>query len=129
MQIDISADIDDAMTMLQRAQGNVPEALGNGLDEAAFIVEGAMKVYPPQRPTTYVRTGRLGRSWTTRKIREPGAVGRQVGNVTEYGPWVQSKDLQAWMHRDWWQTDEEVIADNRATIVQVVNDALLRGIR
>ena len=129
MQIDISADIEDAMTMLQRAQGNVPEALGNGLDEAAFIVEGAMEVYPLQRPTTYVRTGRLGRSWTTRPIREPGAIGRQVGNATEHGPWVQSQKLQAWMHRDWWQTDEEVITNNRTVIVQVVNDALLMGIR
>ena len=129
MQIDISADIDDAMAMLQRAQGNVPEALGNGLDEAAFIVEGAMEVYPLQRPTTYVRTGRLGRSWTTPPIREPGAIGRQVGNATEHGPWVQSQKLQAWMHRDWWQTDEEVITNNRTVIVQVVNDALLMGIR
>ncbi len=129
MEIDISAEVGEAIAELERIGGNIPEALGEGLDEAAFIVEDAMKTYPMQRPTTYVRTGRLGRSWTTRPIREPGAVGRQVGNATDYAPWVQSQKLQAWMHRDWWQTDEEVIADNRATIVQVVNDALLRGIR
>ena len=129
MQIDISADIDDAMAMLQRAQGNVPEALGNGLDEAAFIVEGAMKVYPLQRSTTYVRTGRLGRSWTTRPIREPGAIGRSIGNNTKYAPWVQSSELQAWMHRGWWQTDEQVLADNQRAIVEVITDALVRGIR
>ena len=129
MQIDISADIDDAMTMLQRAQGNVPEALGNGLDEAAFIVEDAMKTYPMQRPTTYVRTVRLGRSWTTRPIREPGAIGRSIGNNTKYAPQVQSSELQAAVHRGWWQTDEEVLADNRRAIVEVITDALVRGIR
>ena len=129
MEIDISAEVGEAIAEMERIGGNIPKALGEGLDEAAFIVEDAMKTYPMQRPTTYVRTGRLGRSWTTRPIREPGAVGRQVGNATDYAPWVQSQKLQAWMHRDWWQTDEEVIADNRATIVQVVNDALLRGIR
>lgn len=129
MEIDISAEVGEAIAELERIGGNIPKALGEGLDEAAFIVEDAMKTYPMQRPTTYVRTGRLGRSWTTRPIREPGAIGRSIGNNTRYAPQVQSSELQATVHRGWWQTDEEVLADNRRTIVQVVTDALVRGIR
>ena len=129
MEIDISAEVGEAIAELERIGGDIPDALGKGLDEAAFIVEDAMKTYPMQRPTTYVRTVRLGRSWTTRPIREPGAIGRSIGNNTKYAPQVQSSELQAAVHRGWWQTDEDVLADNQRAIVEVITDALVRGIR
>lgn len=56
----------------------------------------------------YRRTGTLGRRWTTEVSRQGDDLVGRVGNVTVYGPFVQSVDGQAAVHRGRWRTDEQV---------------------
>lgn len=56
----------------------------------------------------YRRTGTLGRRWTTEVSRQGDDLVGKVGNVTAYGPFVQSVDGQAAIHRGRWRTDEQV---------------------
>ena len=56
----------------------------------------------------YRRTGTLGRRWTTEVSRQGDDLVGKVGNVTAYGPFVQSVDQQAAVHRGRWRTDEQV---------------------
>lgn len=56
----------------------------------------------------YRRTGTLGRRWTTEVSRQGDDLVGKVGNVTVYGPFVQSVDEQAAVHRGRWRTDEQV---------------------
>lgn len=110
MEIIITTSADQVAEELARHGANILDILQGPLDRGAFRIEAAMKVYPSQRSgSTYRRTGTLGRRWTTRRISAPGMAGREVGNNTEYAPFVQSSELQAYMHRGVWQTDEEVI--------------------
>lgn len=110
MEIVIDTNAGEVAADLERRGLSILGVLQGPLDRGAFRIEAAMKVYPAQRSgSTYRRTGTLGRRWTTRRISAPGMVGREVGNNTEYAPFVQSSELQAYMHRGVWQTDEEVI--------------------
>ena len=65
----------------------------------------------------YIRTGTLGRRWTTKVSQSGAGVTGKVGNNTEYAPWVQSERFQAGIHRGNWQTDEQVVERNRDRIV------------
>lgn len=53
-------------------------------------MQQAMAKYPPQQPTTYRRTGGLGRGWQVSTRREMGVVVEvQVFNRVPYSPYVQ----------------------------------------
>ena len=75
------------------------------------------------------RTGTLGRRWTTRITRSAGGLTDKVGNNTKYAPWVQSERFQAGLHRKRWQTDQQVINDNRRAIVDDFEREIRRVLR
>lgn len=99
---------------LQRAQ-----LLAAPMEIAVDRIKGFMNKYPVQRNanSTYVRTGTLGRRWTTRVTPSALGVTGKVGNKTIYGPWVQSAAFQAEIHQRWWQTDRDAIRVNRNAII------------
>lgn len=125
MEIVITTNANQVADELARHGANILDILQGPLDRGAFRIEAGMKVYPTARSESrYRRTGTLGRRWTTRRISAPGMVGREVGNNTEYAPWVQSSELQAYMHRGVWQTDEDVIRREAPGIVRDVESTL-----
>jgi hypothetical protein len=64
----------------------------------------------------YVRTGKLGQSWTY-KIETTGAGLRGViGTNMGYARWVQNEDSQAAIHRGNWLTDARVVSQRRDEI-------------
>lgn len=97
--------------------------------QSVFLLQSYMAKYPDQPAPRngnlpYIRTGTLGRRWTTDVVVNPGSVVGEVGNNTTYGPWVQSSRFQAWMHKGIWQTDEEAIRDNQEQIQDFFDHAI-----
>ena len=83
-------------------------------------LQAAISPYP-DRPahSTYVRTGTLGRSWTTKVSGFASNMVGTLGNVVNYGPWVQSAKKQVWFHKETgWLTDETVMNREKDAIVQ-----------
>ena len=75
-----------------------PKVAAKALDEVlkAFGVtaQRELKKYPPQQPTTYVRTGTLGRNWEAYTLLSGKSVTLQ--NTVPYSGWVQGdKSTQA----------------------------------
>ena len=77
----------------------------------------------------YVRTGTLGRRWTTRVRGSADGVEGTVGNNTEYAPFVQGKSQQAQIHQGRWETIEQVLEDNEQVIVADFNRAIEKALR
>lgn len=125
MELIIETNADEVAEALTRRGLDVLQVLEGPLDRGAFRIEAALKAYPAQRSgSSYRRTGTLGRRWTTRPIREADTVGREVGNNTVYAPFVQSDEMQAYMHRGVWRTDADVLRREAPAIVRDVEDAL-----
>ena len=53
----------------------------------------------------YVRTGKLGQSWTWKITTTGSGLRGQVGTNLKYAPWVQSSESQARIHQGNWLTD------------------------
>lgn len=86
---------------------------------AVVRVHYTVAKYPPRPPESqYTRTGTLGRRWTTRVTRVTGGVQGTIGNNTLYGPYVQSNEHQAGIHRGRWITIEEAIQRNLILITR-----------
>lgn len=80
-----------------------------------------LKKYPPQRnPDTNYERGfgvrpnqrvseDLGARWAGEIHRGNGEIRIDFGNNASYAPFVQSLQYQADIHKDWWQTDEQMI--------------------
>jgi len=80
-----------------------------------------LKKYPPQRnPNTKYERGfgvrpnqrvseDLGARWNAEISYSASAVRVDFGNNASYSPFVMAKQYQADIHRDWWQTDEDMI--------------------
>ena len=114
------------------------DALFRKLDNAAAIstlrppmqrdvyrLQAGMAKYPAARAgSSYVRTGTLGRRWTTKITESNGGLIGTVGNNTKYGPWVQSSAFQARMHQGRWQTDADVAKKEEAAIVRDFEQAI-----
>ncbi len=105
---------------------NIGSILRDPMTRAALRVQTDMQKYPPQRAgSAYRRTGTLGRRWTTpRVISEARRVEGSVGNNTSYGPFVQSSQFQARVHRGLWQTDAQVMERNIPVIVSEFEAAI-----
>lgn len=96
------------------------------------LLQSKLSKYPPARVgSKYERTGELGRNWTV----EPGEtsplrVSRKLGNRLEsYAPWVQSKLLQARVHRGRWLTEVDAVEQNRNDIAAIFRAAIERVAR
>lgn len=75
----------------------------------------------------YRRTGTLGRRWTTNITGSGSAEIRgEIGNATEYGPWVQAAESQAAIHQGRWRTDVQV-AEMMAGPIQALFEARLQA--
>ena len=80
-------------------------------------VSGKMKVYPPQRPTTYVRTGILGKRWDYKAKQEEV----RVFNPTDYASYVQGDEDQTWFHKlTGWQTLKKTVQANTEELVNLL---------
>ena len=64
----------------------------------------------------YRRTMTLSRRWTTEVIASPAEIRGIVGNITTYGPWVQSEANQATIHQGRWRTAERVAREMEPTV-------------
>lgn len=84
------------------------------------------KAYPPKPSgSTYVRTGRLKRSW---KSRETGELEVTISNDAShkgkfYAPFVVGTN-QAWMHKGrWWKGYETIEQEHLGTLVENLEEA------
>ncbi|MBI1296673.1 hypothetical protein GC175_17090 [bacterium] len=90
------------------------QALRAPAQRAVSRVVRFMADYPPVPATSkYIRGGpdseRLGQSWNEEVKVSDSQLEARAGNNASYGPWVQSAEWQAWMHRGRWQTDEDAV--------------------
>jgi len=104
----------------------IQDVLEPPMQRAVLRVQARMAKYPPPpAKSRYVRTGTLGRRWTTRVDRTVAGVIGKVGNNTIYGPFVQSKQFQAKVHQGrWTNTDEQVLSEELPTITADFNRAV-----
>lgn len=94
----------------------VQVALGNAVQLSLDLLLARVTQYPPPPPnSTYVRGGpgsqNLGQKWTVQVERFSDGVEGIIGNNVTYGPYVQSRDMQAWMHQGRWDTIEDIAED------------------
>jgi len=64
----------------------------------------------------YVRTGKLGQSWTWEITQTSAGLRGGVGTNLGYAKWVQKEDSQARIHRGNWLTDARAVDQRRAEI-------------
>lgn len=104
---------------------NIGQILRTPMYRAVLRIQADMQKYPPQRAgARYRRTGTLGRRWTTNVVSAARRVEGSVGNNTVYGPFVQSSQFQARVHRGLWQTDAQVMERNIDVIVSEFSAAI-----
>ena len=120
---------DRVIALLGRVKGM--DKLRPSMVRAVALLHADVATYPPEpRGSSYVRTGTLGRKWTTRVDQSLGEISGRVGNNTEYAPLVQSYQFQAWMHRrTGWQTDRQVMERNRDAIIRDFQQAIRNAIQ
>lgn len=91
-------------------------------------VVNRMADYPaPPTGSTYRRTTTLGKRWTQTQpdiTENTTELVVKVGNNTAYGPWVQNKQFQAYMHQGRWQTDEDTLRSLAPGIEAALNAAV-----
>lgn len=120
---------DRVIARLGRAKGI--DKLRPPMVRAVARLHQDIAVYPPEpRGSSYVRTGTLGRKWTTKIDQSFNGIEGRVGNNTEYAPLVQSYQFQAWFHRrTGWQTDRQVMDRNRDAIIRDFQQAVRNAIQ
>ena len=77
----------------------------------------------------YVRTGKLGQSWSTRVDGDANELVGRVGTNLNYAPYVESAALQAGIHQGRWHTDEQAIRQHRDRIIARFRAALEGAIK
>jgi hypothetical protein len=98
------------------------------MQRSVMILQAALAKYPPKRPSLYVWTGTLGRSWTPRVRPEGDRLVGRVGTKVIYAPFVQSQAFQAEIHQDHWQTDVQVLENNKTRIMRQFELAIERAL-
>ena len=101
-------------------------ALRAPLVRGVSVLHEAIATYPPPPPnSTYVRTGTLGRRWTT-KVQTLTTFRGTIGNNTVYAPDVQDAAKQRPIHRGRWQTIQSVVSEKRGEILADFQAAINR---
>lgn len=122
-QADVAA-LQDAIAAIAETGGN---ELRTMFEQGLMVLQGAAADYPQQPDTEYRRTGTLGRTWVSagRVIegRHVGDLVGRVGNATPYGLYVQDPARQAEFHADIWHTTDDIVADNRDAIDDLLSQA------
>lgn len=75
-------------------------------------------------PAGYVRSGTLGRKWTTKIIRTMRGLIGELGNNTAYGEFVQGLRQQIFHAMSGWRRFDKVLAINRPKIERVWKRAI-----
>lgn len=121
--------VDKLIKKLGKVEG--VKVLEAPMKRSVLRLQRDMADYPPQRPgSSYVRTGTLGRRWTTRIRKSSNGVTGIVGNNTIYAPVVQSHRFQARIHRALWKnTDRRVIEKNQRDIVADFEREIKRALK
>jgi hypothetical protein len=84
--------------------------LGHGARTIQDVLAGMVQ-YPPERPgQRYVRTGRLGDSWTARAYGKYHITFKNAAPYARYVIGDGKGEGQAWMHKGRWWTAVERIA-------------------
>lgn len=101
------------------------------MQRAVYRLQARMQDYPPAPATSrYIRTGTLGRRWTTRIAKSSNGITGTIGNNTAYGPYVQSERFQTRTHkRTGWRTDQNAVDQERAAIVADFEQAIQKALR
>ena len=130
VELEVRIDgIDAAVARLQGMRADLLGIIEPALLRAGYRTEAEAKEYPPQRPTDYVRTGKLMQSWFTDPVVRSGDELRlMIGTRLAYGPYVRSEERQAWMHRGVWRTDEEVKNEQLGPMVEEMRAALVAAV-
>lgn len=80
------------------------------------ILEQGIRPYPPPPPgSTYDRTYRLFNSWHS-NVPSGGDLFIVESSGVDYAELVQQRSTQAWMHRNRWQTVEDVAEEREAFV-------------
>ena len=105
---------------------NAMKALEPPMHKAMFRLQTPLATYPPAPANSkYVRTGTLGRRWTTDVDVKSDEIIGKVGNNTEYAPRVQSARFQKPIFkRIGWKTDREVLDQELPAIVKDFQEAV-----
>jgi hypothetical protein len=89
-----------------------------------------LATYPPQEPTSYRRTGTLGRLWSSAQPEyqtQSNGFEARIGNATPYGPFVQGEDDQSQVMTDkGWANVADVVAAHQDSIDAYLEAALNR---
>lgn len=117
------------------------EAAEPAMESAVVFLHGMLPGYPPAIPnSSYVRTGTLGRSFTTDVIPEFSSVVGEIGTRLNYAPWVVGDDFpgseingvmkyQAKVHQGrWWQFND-IVNDNIGDAWASFNETFLPAFR
>lgn len=119
--------------LLRRFPEITARMLSDTMRDILVMLSGRMARYPKPPPdSTYIRTGTLGRLWTSEP---PTITGNErsiigyIGNKTPYGPYVQDEVDQANVHRGRWQTNEQVVKASMPEIEQLLEMGLEQVLR
>jgi hypothetical protein len=112
--------------------------LESTMGEAGIMLLSQIPDYPPQViGSGYVRTGTLGRLWTSDTEVLGNDVVGIIGNNTGYGPWVVSDEVskvnsagpQAWFHKGKWWIIQDVVRDNAQQVFDLFREMVRRLLR
>lgn len=102
---------------MQEYPPNLPPKQGTAYNPVRFTTRGGKAVsFIAKARKPYKRTGTYGRRWTARVTARAGVLTGRVGNNVRYARYVGSAQDQAGIHRGRWNTDEQVLNEERAAI-------------
>lgn len=84
-----------------------------------------MAKYPPQRPTTYRRTGNLGRGWKASFRAEGGHLVSDAVNDVGYAPFVEGPNQTSVMKSKGWQNLDHEAKEVHADMVDKLRKAIV----
>lgn len=117
MQIKVEG-LDKVREAFAKAPGVLDRHLRRAMDASIKTVQRPAQEYPPPPAgSTYVRTGTLGRRWSSRVESIAGGVRGTLENPTPYGPFVQG-DQQAVVHRGRWRTLRQIAERAKKDVVE-----------
>lgn len=133
--------VDELMELIAKLPDLATQAGQPAMTDAVLFLHGEIPEYPPALPeSSYVRTGTLGRRFTTNVEENPLSIIGELGNNVNYAPWVVGDSFpgseingvmkyQAKVHRGrWWQFNQ-VIDDNIERAWEVFDETFLPEFR
>jgi hypothetical protein len=133
MEIEL-ANLAPLLTAVNRYPEIAEPIMRDALYAALLSLVPDLATYPPQQPTSYRRTGTLGRLWSAAQPEyqtQNNGFEARIGNATPYGPFVQGEDDQSQVMagKDWANVADVVAAhqsDIDAFLEAALNKVLLQ---